>query len=330
MNKTPWAAMGVCAILFSQGNFAAADEKAVWDSPAAIPAKSTRIEIKDRVEISVDIPGSITTLTPNFRGGVVEKGQLVVELDSKLVKAQLEEARFKASSTVLIDFAEHALADATQNLQSKKARNEQTLANTGREIYTPDEIRELELQVVKATAELKKANQDKREAELALNTKETELEQYSRAANIGGIVTDLHTKSVGSAVRQGDPIMTIVNLEKVIAVLTIDAAHEDRVNIGDKVLVRRGRTSAGDGGDPLFNRQSSRERASAQLAAVAPKPQTDEEIFVGQIVFIRPVKIADEENSFEVEAVVQNKAVGPGKFLLREGSFVEAVTVSPE
>lgn len=327
MNKTPWAAMGLCAILVSQAISAVGDEKAVWDSPAAIPAKNTRIEIKDRVEISVDIPGSITTLTPNFRGGVVKEGQLVVELDSKLVKAQLEEARAKANSTVLIDFAEHSLADATHNLKSKKTRNEQTLANTGREIYTPDEIRELELQVVKATAELDKAKEDKKLAELALNTKQTELEQYSRTANFGGIVTDLHTKSVGSAVRQGDPIMTIVNLEEVIAALTIDPAYEDRVNIGDKVLVRRSRTTAGDGGDPLFN-QSSRERSTAQLAAVAPKPQTDDEIFVGRIVFIRPVKIADEENSFEVEAVVQNKAAGPGKFLLREGSFVEAVVIS--
>ncbi|MEZ6132099.1 MAG: HlyD family efflux transporter periplasmic adaptor subunit [Planctomycetaceae bacterium] len=311
-------------------SFVAADDIPKWDSENAIPAKSTRIEIKDKVEISVDIPGTITTLKPNFRGGVVEAGQVVVELDANVAKAQEAEAEAKAQSTVLIDFAKHALANAEFELDSKKRRNESTRASTGRDIYTPDEIRELDLAVVKAKAELSKSLEDQKLAQLALKTKRAELAQFTRVANFGGIVTDLHTKSVGSAVRQGDPIMTIVNLDKVIAALTIDPSYEDRVNVGDTVLVRRRRESAGEGGGSLFQSQNSRRLGEARLASVQPPSKADEEVFVGKVIFIRPVKIADEENSFEIEAEIQNRADGPGKYLLREGSFVEAVVLSEE
>jgi len=328
MKNMRWPMLAVTAVVLSGPGFVAADERPKWDSPDAIAAKSTRIEIKDSVEISVDIPGTIVTLKPNFRGGVVEAGQVVVELDSSVAKAQEAEAQAKAESTVLIDFAKHALADAEQELENKKKRNAESRSKTGRDLYKPEEIRDLELAVVKAKAELAKSKEDKKLAELALATKKTELAQFTRVANLGGIVTDLHKKSVGNSARQGDPIMTIVNLNKVTAALTMDPIYEDQINIGDMVLVRRRASSASDVGGSLFNNQSSRGRSSeARLASVQPPSKADEEVFVGKVIFIRPVKLADEENSFEIEAEVQNKAAGPGKFLLREGSFVEAVVI---
>ena len=296
-----------------------------WDSPDAIAAKSTRIEIKNPVEVSVDIPGTIIKMTPDFRGGVVKAGDVVVELDSRLVRAQLKEAKAKAESTVLIKFAEHAKELAEFKVKSRKERNAVTVAKAGVELYTPDEIRELELDAVKAGAELEKALEDKLLATLAMETKQTELEQYTRTASISGIVTDLNKKSVGSGVRQGDPIMTIVNLDVVIAALTLDPVHERRINIGNTVLVRRTSTS---GGETLL--QGSLRNGDPKLASVQPPSKADEEVFVGKVVFIRPVKLADSGNSFEIEAEIQNKAVGPGKYLLREGSFVEAVVISPQ
>ncbi len=293
-----------------------------WDDPNAIEVTRARIEIKDSdtVEISVDIPGTITSLAPEAKGGVVREGQVVVELDSRLVEAQLEEARLKANSTVLIDFADVALQDAELKLSSKMATNARTKEKRGVELYTPDEISQLKLDVVKATAELAKAKEDKTAAELALKTKETELAQYKRTATKSGIVTEMHKKSIGSAVRQGDPVMTIVNLARVTAVCVLDMSFEDRVNIGDTVLIRRTRRSdqtAGSGGS----------RAN-QLTSVAPQTAPAEEIFVGNVTFINPVKTPDKDNSFEIEAEIENKSTGPGKFLLRKGSFVEAVVIS--
>lgn len=295
-----------------------------WDDPDAIEATRARIEIKDSdtVEISADIPGTIIKLIPQEKGGVVEEGQVVVELDSRLVEAELLEANFKAESTVLIDFADHALEDAKLKLASKTATNERSKERTGEDLYTPDEMRQLALDVVKAEAELAKSKEDKQAAELARNTKKTQLSQYTRTATKSGIVTDMHKKSVGSAVRQGDPIMTIVNLDRVTAVCLLDMSYEDRVNVGDTVLIRR--TLRSNNGTA-----SSLRSGDARLTGVTPQTNAKPETFVGKVTFINPVKSADKDNSFEIEAVIQNKSTGVGKFMLRKGSFVEAVVVSP-
>lgn len=295
-----------------------------WDDPDAIEATRARIEIKDSdtVEISADIPGTITKLMPQEKGGIVEEGQIVVELDSRLVQAELSEANFKAESTVLIDFADHALKDAELKLASKMATNKRSKDRTGQDLYTPDEMRQLALDVVKAEAELSKSKEDKTAAELARDTKKIQLAQYTRTATKSGIVTDMHKKSVGSAVRQGDPIMTIVNLDRVTAVCLLNKSFEDRVSIGDTVLIRK--TTRADNGTA-----SSRRSDDARLTSVNPQANTKQEIFVGKVTFINPVKAADRDNSFEIEAVIQNKSTGVGKFMLRKGSFVEAIVLSP-
>lgn len=299
-----------------------------WDDPDAIRVSRTKIVIKesDQVEISVDIPGTITKLTPNARGGVVKKGQVVVELDDALVKAQLVELEAKATSTVLIKFAEHALESAELKLKNRQEANKRTLARSGKTLYTPDEMRELELDVVKAQAELDKSHEDQRFAQLAMETKEVELSQFTREATMSGIVTEMHKKSVGSAVRQGDPIMTIVNLDRVTAQCVIDMEFEDRVSIGDTVLIRR--TKRSNGRNSALSR-SFGNPDDAQLTAVQPQANDLQEVFVGKVSYISPIKVADNSNSFEIEAVIQNKSTGVGKFLLREGSFVEAVVISP-
>ena len=209
----------------------AADE---FDKPKAIKADEARIEIKDQVEVSVEIPGTITKLIPNDVGGVVEKGQLVVKLDDELVHAQLAEAEEKAKSEILIKFSEIKLQQAEVELKDKEARNKITPG-----LFSDTEIRRLKLDVEQGKAELQKSKHDKLLAELAAKTKEKELKQFTRHAELSGIVTDLHKKAVGAAVRQGDPIMTIVNLDSVLAVLTVSREFEDRVNVGDKVLIRR-------------------------------------------------------------------------------------------
>ncbi|MEZ6126660.1 MAG: HlyD family efflux transporter periplasmic adaptor subunit [Planctomycetaceae bacterium] len=288
--------------------------------PNSIPATTTKIEILDQVEITVDIPGTIVSLKPNHLGGIVQKGDVVVELDSNVLQKQVAEAEAKANSTILIDFQQHALDAAQHKLDSKNRVNNSAIEKSGRPLFTPDEIRELELDVVKSQAELKKAKEDKLLAKLALDTKQAELAQYTRTAHFTGIVTDLHKKGVGSGVRQGDPIMTIVNLDKVLATLTLSPEHESRVRVGDTVLVKRATN--------LEARSAGRFREKGPtLASAAP---VDEEVFVGKVVLIRPQKLADDENSFEIDAEIQNREIGPGQYLLKEGSFTEAVVISPQ
>ncbi len=297
----------------------AADE---FDKPKAIKADEARIEIKDQVEVSVEIPGTITKLIPNDVGGVVEKGQLVVKLDDELVHAQLAEAEEKAKSEILIKFSEIKLQQAEVELKDKEARNKITPG-----LFSDTEIRRLKLDVEQGKAELQKSKHDKLLAELAAKTKEKELKQFTRHAELSGIVTDLHKKAVGAAVRQGDPIMTIVNLDSVLAVLTVSREFEDRVNVGDKVLIRRRRATGSESVGGAFSDKTSAENVY---------PRQDEsrgsalsEVFTGQVTLISPTLKTDLGYSLEIRAIIENRSPQPGKYLLKEGASIDAVILSP-
>ncbi|MEQ9407314.1 MAG: HlyD family efflux transporter periplasmic adaptor subunit [Fuerstiella sp.] len=311
-------------VFFLSADISPAQDDADWNSPNAIRPERQRIEIKEQVEISADVPGKITFLNPNARGGMVRKGEEVVRLDSRLVEAQLAEAEAKAESEVLIDYAKEALAAARHKLETKLKRNKQA----GIDVFSPDEIKQLELEETKAAAELAKAKEDQHFAQLAALTKRTELEQYTIRAEIGGIVTDTHKKAVGSAVRQGDPIMTVVNLEKVLAILTVNPKYEHRINLGDTVLVRRRTGSVEselDDGGTVFG--ARRDPTPTKLPADGDETEAVE-TYVGTVTYIGDSN-TDEENLFEVEAEIQNQKVGPGKYMLRKGSFIDARILSP-
>ena len=315
-----------CVTLLSA--LAVAQDDTGWDAENAIVPQRTSVIIKDQVEISADVPGKITFLQPNERGKMVKEGEVVVRLDSTVIEAQFAEVEAKAKSQVLIDFAQKSLDLATAKLESKRKRNRDAFEKTGVNVFSDDEMRQLELEEIKADAELKKATEDRRFAELAVITKSAELAQFTIRSGFSGMVTDTHKKSVGSAVRQGDPILTVVSLNEVYAKLSIRPAENNRVNIGDKVLVRLRNSSPvtnGGGDGKVF---SSRSEPPATLRPAAIRQAAPVKTFVGEVSYIGKSDF-DTENLIEVFAVIKNEEVAPGKFLLREGSFIDARILSP-
>lgn len=292
-----------------------------WDAPNAIKAFSTAVKIKDQVDVTVEIPGKVNQLKPNFVGGRVKKNDLVISLISDTVTAELAELELQAKSDVLVEYAKAKLNVAEEKLRDKTARNKESFEKFGDYLFTEEEIQILKLEVLEAKAELAKSKQDKEAAGLKYKTKLTEVKQYTVYAPIDGVVTDLHSKANGSGVRQGDPIMTIVNLAEVTAKLQIPRQYESIVTIGDKVIVRRtgGSKQAAPSGLGGVIKTSTLNPAKSNTAAASQ--QQDEVLFEGEIVFIVP----DQEgfSYLEVEAVVQNKFVNR-KYLLRQGSEVEA------
>ncbi|MEP3477867.1 MAG: HlyD family efflux transporter periplasmic adaptor subunit, partial [Fuerstiella sp.] len=284
--------------------------------PSAISAAATDVKIKDQVDVTVEIPGKVNQLNPSFVGGRVEKDDLVISLISDTVEAELAELELQALSEVLVEYAKAKLAVAEKKLTDKEAQNKKSMDEFDQPVYTAEEIDLLKLEVLEAKAELAKSNQDKEAAKLKFKTKQTEVKQYTVFAPIDGVVTNLHSKANGSGVRQGDPIMTIVNLAEVTAKLKIARKHESTVTIGDKVLVRR------TGGV----QQAAPSGLGGVIKTSQPNPaepviEADEILFEGEIVFIIPDQ---ETHAFlEVEAVVQNKFVNR-KYLLRQGTEVEA------
>lgn len=290
-----------------------------WDAPGAINGITPSIQIKDQVDVTVEIPGKLIELKPGFVGGRVEKGDLVLALNSETVKAELAELKLQAESTVLVEYANAKLEVAEKKLKTKVADNANAVKKFGKAIYTNEEIELLELEVLEAKAELAKSKQDKEAAKLKHETKLTEVKQYTVFAPIDGVVTDLHAKANGSGVRQGDPIMTIVNLAEVTATFQVPRQFEALVTIGDKVVVRR----AGGRQQPSSSGIPGAIKTSSPVAPVAQGAE-DNVLFEGEIVFIVPEK--ESAGDLKVEAVIKNKFVNK-KYLLRKNSKIEAQVV---
>lgn len=287
-----------------------------WDAPGAITDPSPVIKIKDQVDVTVEIPGKLIELSPGFVGGRVKKGDLVMKLNSETVKAELAELELLANSDVLIDYAQSKLNTAEKKLLDKSTKNEKSMKEFGHTIYNDEEIERLELEVLEAKAELAKSKQDKVAAGLKYQTKLTEVKQYTVYSPMDGVVTDLHAKANGSGVRQGDPIMTIVNLAEVTAELKIPGEFESLVTLGDRVIVRR----TGHLRQPSMPGISGAIKTSSSNVPVVQRPD-DDIVFEGEVVFIVPEK--ESGGALKVEAVIKNKFVNR-KYLLRKGSKIEA------
>ena len=297
---------------------------AEWRNTEGIPTSGARVEIHKQNEIAVDVPGTLITLDPARRGGFVQKGQTVVEVDSSIAEAELKQLEHKAASTILIDFARVTLEKEQLRLQDMKDRN----ATAGSTVFTDNEMREQELAIKKATAEVAKSLDDQQAEKLATATKRVELTKYKKVAQISGIVTDLHHKAAGTSVRQGDPIMTIVNFEKMTVKMDVNPIYETRVKVGDRVLVRRriggSQAAPAAGGDDFFTTPKP-----AQIKASMQTTSVPEYYFEGVVIFTSSQAKGDDANSFEVEAVIDNKSVGTGNYLLKEGVRISAKILSP-
>jgi len=290
-----------------------------WRQVAGIPTEGPRVEIHKQNEIAVDVPGTLITLVPGTRGGFVEKGQTVVEIDSSIAQAELAQLEHKAASTILIDFAKLSLSEEKLRLKDMQDKNKRA----GVPVFKENELKEQELAIEKGKAEVAKSLDDQEAEVLAAATKKVELTKYKKVARISGIVTDLHNKSEGTSVRQGDPIMTIVDFEKMTVKMNVHPRYETQVKIGDRILVRRviGQevTTPGDSGDSFLLPSSPQ--------AIKTRVQNDtvaEFFFEGIVIFTSSQANSDEANTFQVEAVVDNKSIGRGNYLLKEGVRVEA------
>lgn len=288
----------------------------MWNNANAIATENVVVEINEQNEIAVDVAGTLSLISPSARGGMVRKGQVVVEIDNRQAKAELAELEHAAEADYQIIHATTAVYFAETTLQDWIDRNE----NDGSGIYGPEEIRKQELEVMKAKAGLKKANHDKRAAELAAVTKRVELSLYTKTAQISGIVTDLHKKAIGTSVRQGDPIMTIVNFEKMVVKMDVDPRFESQIAVGDQVIVQRSMARPGERPvTPIspFARDNNEKEET-------PGDSSPAYYFVGEVTFTGGQAKTDDKNSIMIEAVVKNRVSGERNYLLKEGVRVQA------
>ena len=195
-----------------------------------VQATDCTVALIDLAILASDRPGILEVIDLE-EGDSVTADQKVAVLKDGVARAALATATAKAENDVQLRFSKKAAEFADIELDIAKETNRR-LPGT-----VPDlEIEKLILGAEKGALSIQQAENEFAVAKLTQAEAEEALKTYEVLASFGGVVTKVHRKK-GEAVRQGDPILEVVNTErmKVEGYLNISASY--RVKPGDKVVL---------------------------------------------------------------------------------------------
>lgn len=196
------------------------------------PIELTRCRIKliDKVTLASDRPGILRFVEPK-EGSPVKRDQPVAGLLDDVARAKFDRASKEAENDIEIRFSKKAAEVAKNELEQA------LLANRRVPGAIPGiEISRLRLAAEKSELQIEQAEHSLEISRLVLEEASAELKTYEIPAPFSGIVTRVY-KRKGEAVRQGDPIMEIVNTERIRAEGHVDFSEIENVRVGDSVEV---------------------------------------------------------------------------------------------
>jgi RND family efflux transporter MFP subunit len=202
--------------------------------PQADPGVIEQIMIKPlhEAEVAAEEAGKITEMCV-VEGQTVQKGQLLARVDDRMAKVQKELAEYKLT-------AAHAEAINQINVEFSKASNEVAKADylgmleankSARKTYPETDLRKAKLDVTKTDLQITQAIKDLEIAGLKANVQQGELdaallkiEQLKVLAPIDGVIVERH-RNLGEWVRPGDPVVTVITLDRLLAKGVVDSTH---------------------------------------------------------------------------------------------------------
>jgi len=199
-------------------------------APAGRPGRTIRVDRPlvvplDEVVLSCERPGILWEV-PVREGDTVSDGQLLAKLKDDVAKAALAVAEAEAASDVDIRYAQAATGVAQLEYERMQDANRRVAQ------AVPDvEVRKARLAAEKAALEIEKATQAREVHLLKRDEAAVQLETYRIEAPFDGFVSRVYL-SRGASVKQGDPVIELVNTKKVRV--------EGYVAVGDLARVRRG------------------------------------------------------------------------------------------
>lgn len=248
------------------------DEKADKGTKPPIDVDRPRIVLIEDVTLACDRPGILDFIGPREGDSVVE-GQLVAGLQEDVAKATLAVAAEEAESDVDVRYSEKAglvaQAEYEKALEANKKYSE-TIPKV--------EVLRLKLAWDKTVLEAEAARHRLKVNGLKRDEAQAQLETYRVKSPLSGIVTRVH-RHKGEAVRQGDPILEVVNTKRVRVVGNVDIQHVWNIKPG----------------------------AEAQVQLDFPNLTLDieKQVFKGKVVFV-DVKAEPAFHKVEVWAEVEN------------------------
>lgn len=161
-------------------------------------------------------------------GDHFKKGDVLVSMDASIQEIAVEIARLQSESNAEISAAKARVEEAQAELDSL---NE--MARKG--VATPREIRQAEARLAVTKAELELAVESKGIAVKQYEMERQRLELYTFKATFSGEVVAVATAEgaeEGAALRQNDPIMHLVQLDPLVARISLPESVVDQLKPG--------------------------------------------------------------------------------------------------
>lgn len=232
-----------------------------------------RIKPADQITLSVNQSGVLDSVPQE--GDRVDAGQRVVLLENELAQATLAVAEKEAANDVDIRHAE--TASEVARLEHEQAIQVNELSKG---TISLTEIRRAKLDFDRSLLQIEQAKHKQTIAVLKRNEAAAQLKTFYVIAPFVGTVNKV-LKHKGEAVRQGEPVLELVNTRRVRVEGFLDVAHRRRVTPGTVVQVE------------------SEDRADGSVAA----PANGKIVFIDSVVqpVTQQVRIwADVENTDEL------------------------------
>jgi multidrug resistance efflux pump len=240
-----------------------------------------RIKMPEEVILAFDRAGLLGEMDVE-EGDLIESGKRLASLKDDAARAAFNVARIQADSEVEIRYARLAAAEAKTE-HEKMVEGNRKKAGTTPEL----EVQRALLNFQKAEAEVEKAIHNQKVLEAKRDEAQVLLDTFRLDAPFAGVVTKVHHVK-GASVKQGDPVVELVNIRKVRV--------EGSVSLKEIALVRPG---------CAVEVQLHGDNIGEELAA---------RTFAGKIIFVDPAKVLSAGERVRVTAEVDNS-----EMLLRDG-----------
>jgi RND family efflux transporter MFP subunit len=197
-----------------------------------ITVSGFRVKLMRQVLLGFDRVGTIADLDLH-EGKRVKAGEVIAKLDDEVAVAALNSARKKASNDVHKRYATASYAVSKNEHQQALLANK----NAGMDVVPKIEITRLFLAEQRSQLQIEQAVHDQAVADLDSALAEAQLNTYRLKAPFDGIVTR-RFKQKGEAIRQGDPVIELVDVSTMKVEGRIPLEQAIRLRPGQKVVVQ--------------------------------------------------------------------------------------------
>ena len=201
------------------------------DEPSAANIRliNCRIKPAGQVTLSANQSGSIVTVPQE--GDQVTTGQRIIQLDDELARAALAVAEKQAENDAEIRHA--MISSDVARLEFEQATE---INNSSKGAIPTSEVRTRKLEYDRSLLLIEQSRHQQAVAVLKRHEAAAQLKAFSVNAPFDGTIVKV-LKKPGESVRQGEPVLELVNTRRVRVEGFIDVAYRERIAAGTRVQV---------------------------------------------------------------------------------------------